>query len=64
MHGFGLDIGGTVIKGAPVDTLAGQLPAVRSRLLTSDPTTPLKAVAKVAAHFGWQSYCPVAASRR
>ena len=68
MHVFGLDIGGTVIKGAPVDALSGQLLAERFRLLTSDPASPLKAVvkrvAKVAAHFGWQSYCPVAASRR
>ncbi len=66
MHVFGLDIRRDGdIKGALVDILSGQLLAERFRLLISDPATTLKAVvkrvAKVAAHFGWQSCCPVAA---
>ena len=57
MEALGLDIGGTGIKGAPVDTTSGELLAERFRLLTPQPATP-QAVAgtltKVAAHFHWQ----------
>ncbi len=42
----GIDIGGTGIKGAPVDLATGNLAAERIRLLTPDPATP-SAVAKV-----------------
>jgi polyphosphate glucokinase len=42
----GIDIGGTGIKGAPVDMHAGQLAAERIRLLTPSPSTP-EAVADV-----------------
>ncbi|HEY7107727.1 MAG TPA: ROK family protein [Acidimicrobiia bacterium] len=53
---LGIDIGGTGIKGAPVDTTTGELVADRYRIETPHPATP-KAVAKVvgdlAAHFGW-----------
>ena len=52
-----MDIGGTGIKGAPVDTESGQLLAARFRLRTPHPATPpavAKTVAEVAAHFGWQ----------
>ena len=57
MQALGLDIGGTGIKGAPVDTESGQLLAARFRLRTPHPATPpavAKTVAEVAAHFGWQ----------
>jgi polyphosphate glucokinase len=57
MQALGLDIGGTGIKGAPVDTESGQLLAERFRLRTPHPATPqavAKTVAEVAAHFDWQ----------
>jgi polyphosphate glucokinase len=44
----GIDIGGTGIKGAPVDLAAGDLTADRVRLLTPSPATP-DAVAGVVA---------------
>ena len=37
---LGIDIGGTGIKGAPVDTGSGQLLADRHRILTPHPATP------------------------
>lgn len=57
MEIFGVDIGGSGIKGAPVDLTSGELTAPRYRLDTPQPSTP-KAVAKVLAklvrHFSWQ----------
>ena len=54
---LGVDIGGTGIKGAPVDLDKGTLAADRHRILTPHPATP-KAVAKVVAqlvkHFKWK----------
>jgi polyphosphate glucokinase len=54
-HAFGIDIGGSGIKGAPVDLAVGDLAGERHRLVTPQPATP-KAVArtvkKVIAHFG------------
>ena len=44
--GFGIDIGGSGIKGAPVDLGAGVFRAERLRIPTPSPSTP-KAVAKV-----------------
>ena len=53
---MGIDIGGTGIKGAPVDVVAGKLQGDRFRILTPHPATP-KAVADVVAqvveHFDW-----------
>ena len=53
---LGIDIGGSGVKGAPVDTTTGQLTAERIRIDTPQPATP-KAVAKVfadvAGHFAW-----------
>jgi polyphosphate glucokinase len=53
---LGIDIGGSGIKGAPVDTTTGELTADRFRLETPHPAKP-KAVAEtvgeVAAHFDW-----------
>lgn len=53
---LGIDIGGTGIKGAPVDTDTGALLGERFRLLTPAPATPeavSATVAEVAAHFDW-----------
>jgi polyphosphate glucokinase len=44
---FGLDIGGTGIKGAVVDVESGELAGERVRMLTPQPSTP-EAVAQVA----------------
>jgi polyphosphate glucokinase len=56
MHAFGIDIGGTGIKGAPVDVAAGQLLADRKKFDTPHPAQP-EAVADVVhdlvTSFGW-----------
>ena len=57
---LGIDIGGTGIKGAPVDPDTGELRGERFRLLTPTPATPeamSAAVAEVATHFAW--YGPI-----
>ncbi len=55
--GFGIDIGGSGIKGAPVDLATGRLAADRLRIPTPTPSTP-EAVAAVVAqildHFDWR----------
>ncbi|MBJ7530621.1 MAG: ROK family protein, partial [Nocardioides sp.] len=45
-HPFGIDFGGTGIKGAPVDTARGEFAAERVRIKTPRPATP-EAVAAV-----------------
>ena len=40
MHLFGLDVGGSGIKGSIVDATTGVLQAPRFRLPTPDPATP------------------------
>lgn len=53
---LGIDIGGTGIKGAPVNVRTGQLLAERFRLETPQPATPEAVVAtaaEVARHFEW-----------
>jgi polyphosphate glucokinase len=56
MEAFGIDIGGTGIKAAPVDIAAGTLLAERKKILTPQPSTP-EAVAEVVRDltrdFGW-----------
>lgn len=55
--GFGVDIGGSGIKGAVVDLEAGALATERFKVLTPQPSTPpavATAVAEVVGHFGWQ----------
>ncbi|MFM8232156.1 MAG: ROK family protein, partial [Chthoniobacterales bacterium] len=37
---LGIDIGGSGIKGAPVDITTGELKAERSRIVTPNPSTP------------------------
>ena len=53
---FGIDIGGTGVKGAPVDLDTGKLLAERLKVDTPQPSTP-EAVSDVVAtlvkHFGW-----------
>ena len=54
---LGIDIGGTGIKGAPVDVTAGKLTAERFRIDTPQPATPeavAKTVGEIAAHFDWK----------
>jgi polyphosphate glucokinase len=57
MEILGIDIGGSGIKGAPVDLETGQLVRDRLKILTPQPSTP-KAVAGVVTqfveHFGWE----------
>jgi polyphosphate glucokinase len=53
---LGIDIGGTGIKGAVVDTKRGRLVTDRLRLLTPQPATPdavADVVGEVARHFDW-----------
>lgn len=57
MKALGIDIGGSALKGAPVDTKTGLLLAERLRIATPDPLSPpdmAKAVAELAAHFKWK----------
>lgn len=54
MRVLGIDVGGTGIKGAPVDTETGELLADRFRLRTPSPADPeavAKTVAEVVRHF-------------
>jgi polyphosphate glucokinase len=56
--GFGIDIGGSGIKGAVVDLEGGGLATERLKRLTPQPSTPLAVadvVAEVVGHFGWQA---------
>lgn len=53
--GFGIDIGGSGIKGAPVDLAAGAFAAERVRVATPSPSTPgavADVVAQVVESFG------------
>jgi polyphosphate glucokinase len=55
---LGIDIGGTGIKGAPVDTTTGELTAERHRILTPHPATPeavATVVGEVARVFDWKT---------
>jgi polyphosphate glucokinase len=57
MEILGIDIGGTGIKGAPVDVEKGVLTAERYRLLTPQPATPdavADTVLEVSNHFKWK----------
>ncbi|MGV9316368.1 polyphosphate--glucose phosphotransferase [Streptomyces sp. NPDC003691] len=56
MNVFGVDIGGSGIKGAPVDLDRGDLAEERHKVLTPHPATPdavADGVAEVVRHFGW-----------
>ncbi|PWW23620.1 polyphosphate glucokinase [Geodermatophilus normandii] len=56
MQGFGVDIGGSGIKGCPVDLEAGVLLGERVRVETPQPSTPeavYEVVAGIVSSFGW-----------
>ena len=56
MNILGIDIGGSGIKGAPVDTLKGCLCEERLHIPTPSPATPdaiAKTVAETVRHFNW-----------
>jgi polyphosphate glucokinase len=55
-HVLGIDIGGTGIKAAPVDTATGELTAERQKLATPHPSTPdavVDVVAQLVRAFDW-----------
>lgn len=55
--GFGIDIGGSGIKGAPVDLTAGEFAADRLRIETPERSTPgnvVEVVLDVLAEFDWR----------
>ena len=55
-RGFGVDVGGSGIKGGIVDLDTGQLIGDRFKLLTPQPATPpavAKTIADVVNEFGW-----------
>ena len=57
MKALGIDIGGSALKGAPVDTKTGKLLAERLRIPTPEPLSPpqmAKAVAEITRHFRWR----------
>ncbi|MDT0277959.1 polyphosphate--glucose phosphotransferase [Blastococcus goldschmidtiae] len=56
MQGFGVDIGGSGIKGCLVDLEKGQLLGERLRIETPQPALPdpvYDAVGRIVTHFGW-----------
>ena len=56
MHILGVDIGGSGIKGAIVDTVKGELVTERHRIETPQPATPeaiAAALAQLVIHFNW-----------
>ncbi|MFG1683366.1 polyphosphate--glucose phosphotransferase [Nonomuraea sp. NPDC049269] len=56
MEVLGIDIGGSGIKGAPVDTASGQLTQERLRIPTPQPAKPQgvsEVVVEIVKHFGW-----------
>jgi polyphosphate glucokinase len=57
MKVLGIDIGGSALKGAPVDVLTGQLTAERYKVETPSLLTPAEmgaAVREIAEHFRWK----------
>lgn len=56
-RGFGIDVGGSGVKGGIVDLDTGLLIGERFKLLTPRPATPeavAKTIADVTEHFGWE----------
>ncbi|MGZ4538504.1 MAG: polyphosphate--glucose phosphotransferase [Blastococcus sp.] len=56
MQGFGVDVGGSGIKGCPVDLDTGQLVGERVRIETPQPSLPdavYDVVGQIVASFGW-----------
>jgi polyphosphate glucokinase len=57
MNVFGIDIGGSGIKGAPVDTQSGELLEERVRIKTPKPATPeaiVRTAVEVVRAAGWE----------
>jgi polyphosphate glucokinase len=57
MNALGIDVGGSGIKGAPVDVSSGALLDDRFRLVTPDPSTPdavMDVCAELVRHFNWE----------
>jgi polyphosphate glucokinase len=57
MDVLGIDVGGTGIKGAPIDTQTGNLLVPRLRFPTPEPSRPgaiAEVIAQVTRGFGWQ----------
>lgn len=57
MKALGIDIGGSALKGAPVDTKTGELLAERLRIATPEPLSPAQmaaAIAEMTRHFKWR----------
>jgi polyphosphate glucokinase len=57
-HGFGVDVGGSGIKGAPVNLRSGELAERRHRIPTPQPATPeavAEVVREVLDHFDWDA---------
>ena len=57
MRILGIDIGGSALKGAPVDTRTGRLLAERHRVEIESPCPPAQAAAaarEIARHFRWR----------
>jgi polyphosphate glucokinase len=56
MHALGIDIGGTGIKGAPVDVESGKLLADRKKIATPHPAVPdavAEVVGQIVTSFDW-----------
>lgn len=59
MEILGIDIGGTGIKGAIIDTNSGEMKTDRLRIPTPQPATPkamMQTVAKLCKEFNWSGY--------
>jgi len=57
MKVLGIDIGGSAIKGAPVETATGRLLGARFKIETPELLTPrrmARAAAEIGAHFSWK----------
>jgi polyphosphate glucokinase len=62
-HSFGIDIGGSGMKAAPVDLVTGEQTAERFKILTPKPATPDKmadVVGELVGHFAWTGTVGVA----
>ena len=57
MKSLGIDVGGSGIKGAPVDLEIGELIAERHRIETPQPATPEAVgatIKQLVEHFNWE----------
>lgn len=56
MQGFGIDVGGSGVKGAPVDLETGELAGKRKRIPTPQPATPeavIDTIVEIVHYHGW-----------